>query len=577
MSSAADPRLPELSGKRSNQKTSEKKSVKTAAERQSRRSQRAALLLFCLLSIFLSIVTLPQAWRETSRREAYLSQLEAEAHRNPLDGRLLALLGGRLVQAGEYQAAADTLRRSLAAGEQDELIWLNLAAATAATGDTPRSVADLRLGTRTLTPAKAPDLSAALDRVQRLPAKSTPLEIARAISPQGPGALIRSYSGGSFLNAPVKMWEESHKAESGFMAREEWAAAKPDDPEAQRLWGRALMRNRRLPEAGAVLEHAVAIAPQSAAAHLAFANWLDAAGYDARATVAYIECLKLHPNWLPALLGVGKTSLSTGINGYALTSYEKATEVAPDSADAWIGLGRAYRKTGVDHAKAIAAFETVIKLAPDRTDYYDEYADALRQAVQWPAAETILRKRLSAEKEDPLAHYLLGMVLLNNAPTPERQAEAEAETREALRLFPHNPLALLQLAQIVLSRKQVNEAVDLLKDALQNNPYNRNAMSVLARAYRQSGKDALAEKFSKQADALYQDQQRAQVLESQEAKKLMVPGIHEELAQLYTRTGEPKKAAYEQSIAHLLRSDPKQAAEELKKFQATRSEALPNK
>lgn len=540
-----------------------------------RRSRRAALWLVGLIALFCAIVFLPPAWHETSRREAYLPQLEAEARLRPLDGPLLALLGGRLAQAGEAAQAADVLRRALAAGEQDPLLWSNLAAATAASGDISRGVADLRLALRTLP--NAPDLTQAQERVQALGSAPSPLLVARAISPQGPGPLVDHYSRGSFLNGLAEAWGRRHPETSGFTTRERWASASPNDAEAQRLWGLALIRNRRLPEALAVLDHAVALAPNSAEAYLALADGLAAAGLDAKATIAYLDTLKRKPRWLPALLGVGRTSLETGINGYALTSFRQATEVDPKSAEAWIGLGRAYRKTGVDHDKAVAAFQAAEKLAPNRTDYYDDYADALRQAVQWPAAESILRKRLQAAADDPLAHYLLGMVLLNNSPTPERQTEAETETRTALRLFPHNPLADIQLAQIVLSRQQGAEAIDLLKDALQQNPYNRNAMSVLARAYRQTGHIDLAEKVSQQADMLYKDQQRLQVLEGQEAKQLMSVGIHEELARLYLRIGQTKKAMDEQSIAQLLRSDPKKAEAELQKFQANRSEALPAK
>ena len=490
-----------------------------APQSKTRRSRRTALLLCGLFVLLAAVLYLPAAWRETSRREAYLPQVEADALRNPSDGRLLALLGGRLVQAGEYAAAADAFRRALAAGEQKEAIWLNLAAANAAEGNRALALADLHLGMQAL-PVNAPGLLQAQTQVQALKPSESPLPVARAICPQGPYPLLSLYTRGSFFNKLAEAWGHNHLEESGFATRANLVAANPNDAEAQRLWGLALIRNRRLPEAGVALERAVTLAPRSAPTLLALADWLDASGYDTRATVAYIDCLKLKPNWLPALLGVGKTSLDSGINGYALNSYEKATEIDPKSVEAWIGLGRAHRKTGVDHAKAIAAFQTAQRLAPERADYYDDYADALRQAVQWPEAEAILRKRLKAAGDDPLAHYLLGMVLLNNAPTLERQAEAEAETREALRLFPHNPLADLQLAQIVLSKKQIPEAIGLLNDALQHNPTNRNAMSILARAYRQAGRTDLAEKVSKQADALYKDQQRVQVLEGEEAKQL---------------------------------------------------------
>jgi tetratricopeptide (TPR) repeat protein len=569
VSRKANERVPENSGTLSNPSKLQRSDP--------RRSRRAAIWLLGLLLLLWGILVLPSAWRETSRREAYLPQLEAEARLHPLDGPLLALLGGRLAQAGEATAAADAFQRALAAGEQNKLLWINFAAATAAAGEIPRSLADLQIGRRSLPGLDKSDLVEAAGRVQSLRPNPAPFDVARAISPQGPGALVELYSAGSFLNGWTETWGRRHPETSGFTTRERWAVTEPNNADVQRLWALALMRNRRLPEAGVVLRKALALAPESPAVLLAQADWLSATGAYSKATVAYLECLKRKPRWLPALLGVGSSSLETGINGYALTGYKQATEVAPNSAEAWVGLGRAYRKTGADHDNAVVAFRKAQALAPGRTDYYNDYADALRQGVQWAAAEDILRKRIAAAPDDPLSHYLLGMVLLNNSPTPERQAEAETETRTSLRLFPHNPLTDLQLAQILLVKQQSKEAIDLLNDALQQNPFNRNAMAVLARAYRQSGRADLAEKVSKQADLLYKDQQRLQVLEGQEGKQLMNAAIHEEMAKLYERVGQAKKAMDEQSMAQVLRSDPQKAAAELEKFRAARNEALQGK
>lgn len=530
-------------------------------------------LLFVLILVLIGIIVIPPARHETLRKQAYLNDLENEARQNPTDGRLLALLGGRLIQAGEYIPAAETLRRAAANGESHPQLWLNLAAATAAAGELPRAFADLHLGLRPYP--NDPDLNRAIKNAQALKPGAPPLLVASTISPEGPEALIRLYTPGSFLDSLYEQWDRRHLEQSGYATREHLAHERPKDPEAQRLWGLALVRNRRYSEAAPVLNSAVELAPDSLPTYLALGECLEAAGQSPEATVVYIDCLKRQPDYLPALLGVGKTSLATGIQGHALAAYERATRTAPQSADAWIGLGRAHRLTGVDYNKAIEAFKTAEKLAPQRTDYYDDYADALRKAVQWPAAEAILRKRIAGAPDDPLAHYLLGMVLLNNEPTPERQKQAEAETREALRLYPHNLLANIQLAQICLSHQRHLEAIDLLKDALQQNPYNRNALSLIARAYRQARQPDQAEKYSKQAEKLYADQQRLEVLESQEAKQILNPKIHEELSSLYARTGNQQKSIYEQNMAQLLRKDPKKAAEELQKFRDVRSQALP--
>ena len=138
---------------------------------------------------------LAAAWRETERREAYLPELEAMARRSPYEGRLLALLGGRLLEAGEYPAATQTLRRAIAAGEADSTIWLNLAAARAASGDIAYALASLTLA-RKRNP-KSPPLEAAFVRVRILGRSPAPDVLARTLCPEGPAGLVAERTRGS--------------------------------------------------------------------------------------------------------------------------------------------------------------------------------------------------------------------------------------------------------------------------------------------------------------------------------------------------------------------------------------------
>lgn len=540
---------------------------------QQRRPKRAALLLFslCVLAVSAALL-LTHAWRETVRREAYLPELEAQAARSLDDGRLQALLGARLFEAAEYQAAAETLKRSLAAGEQNDQLWVCLAAASAASGDTQHALADLRLGQK-FRPA-SPALAASRERVRRLGPQASPEALARAICPDGPQVLLDDYASGSFLNGLSSWWGRRHPERSGFATRQEWARQQPNNAQAQRLWGLALLRNRRVPEAAAVLTRALTLAPDSPALNLAVADALDQGGQASKAALQYLHCLQLRPNWLPALLGLGRTSERSGLKANALSSYEKATAIAPNSAEAWIGLGRAYGVTGSTYDKSVIAFEKALRLAPGRTDFYDDYAAALSHTARVRDAEALLRKRLQAAPGDAYAHYLLGTVLMNNSPTPTRLAEAEFQTREALRLSPHNPQADVQLATIVLPQGKVAEAITLLTDALQRNTFDRTAMSLLARAYRQSGQNGLAEKVARQANKLFDDQQRVAVLEDKERRSLLDVTIHEQLAALYSRIGQDAKAEHERQMIALLRKDPQAAAQLQKSYQASVKAAL---
>ncbi len=526
-----------------------------------------------------ALVVSASAWQQTRLREAYLPDLEVMAQRSPHDGRLLALLGGRLMEAGELDAAADTLHHAIAAGDDADEVWLSLAATNAARGQQGAAQGDLVLMGR--IKGETPALQAAQARIADLPAlppnapkAEADAALTQALCPQGPQAILATHAAGSFLNGAFEWWGRRHAETSGYATRLEWVHQQPEDAQALRLWGLALERNRRLTEAGLALKQAVAKAPSSPAAHLAMAGFLEKVAPPAKAGMEYIACLKLRPNWLPALLGLGRVG-SMEHTKYEAASYKRATEVAPDSADAWIGLGRAYGQVQSDYDKSLAAFETAARLAPDRSDFFASYADVLRNTNQWDASEAMLRRRLKVAPEDAFCRYLLGLVLRDSHPTPDREAEAEVQTRESLQLAPHTSDADNQLAEMLLERGDARGAVALLQDSLSADPYSLNTLNILARAYRENGQTSQAALISARARAFRTVQERKSVLSSQEHEKFLDVPLHEELAILYRKTGRPDRASQEEQLVRLLRADPAKVDAQEKALNTDMARILP--
>ena len=537
---------------------------------------RRAALILALLLLLAAALLLPGAWRQTARQEAFLPALEAQAARTPDDGPLLALVGARRLQAGENAGAADALRQAIAdgegSGEGGEIVWRALAAAVAASGDRVRAIADLRLGVQAL-PA-APALQGALAEARITDPQAPPAALALAIEPRGPGPLLAEYGAGSFLSPLARRLGEFRPETSGFMSRQERAAARPRDAQAQRLWGEALLQNRRLPEAEGALAQALALAPDSPAAHLALARLLMQTGRAPKAALEYLRCLTLRPGWPPALLGFGDASLASGLTANAAQAFAQATRLAPQNADAWIGLGRARMKNGVTYDDALRAFATAARLAPARTDFFNDYADALRHRSRSADAEGLIRRRLVAAPGDALAHYLLGLLLRNTAPTPARLAEAERETRESLRLSPHNPLPETQLGELLLDAGRTAEALPLLEDARTRTPANQPLLLLLARACRQAGRTAEAARYAADAKTLFAAQQQAAVLADQSHHHPLDVALHRRLAALYLATGQPAKAQTEADTARLLETDPAGTARQKSEFDAQVQRAL---
>lgn len=536
-----------------------------------RLSRPAALLLVGLVLAAVALgLRLADAWGETARREASLPQLEAQALRSPNDGPLLALLGARLAEAHDPQAA-DALRRSLAAGERSELIYQTLAASLAAEGETARALNDLRLGRDSL-PGGAPTLNTALAQVGALGPNPDPRAVAQAICPDGPSPLADAYARGSFLNGLVSWWGRQHPDRSGFSTRQERARDEPGNAQAQRLWGLALLTNRRLPEAGAVLANAAALAPRSPAAHLALARALEAEGMAGKAGVEYIAALGLRPDWPPALLGLGRTSLQSGLK-YARQAFARTTQLSPDSASAWAGLGSACLQNGSDPARSLSAFRVAARLAPSRTDFDDDYAEALRKNGRPAEAEALLRRRLVSAPDDAVAHYRLGGLLMQ-APSAARMAEAEAQTGAALRLLPHQAGAERQLGTILLDEGRLPDALRATLGSVADDPYEVEARHVLARIYGRLGRAAEAQQVSGRAAQLFSLQQQANVLENQRGQKFLESSYHQDLVRVYRQTGQQGKAAQEERMLSLLRRDPQGAARSYRGYQASLVRAL---
>ena len=509
----------------------------------------AVLILAVLVT---AILIVPGMQRETQRSEAYLPQLEAAAQHSPYDGRLLGLLGGRLAEAHEYSPASVALQHAVAAGENNPELWLTLAACAAATGD-PESGAYLKVGARS---APSPAIADALARVQALGSDAPPNTLARAICPQGAAPLLARYGAGSILSRWADWSGRRHPESSGFSTRQQWAADAPDDAQAQRLWGEALTQNRRFREADPVLQQAVTLAPDSPKVHLAIADLRDRSGQPGQAILEYIAALKLRPHWPPALLGLGHEALALHLPASAADVFQQATAAAPQSADAWIGLGAADVQAQQNQDQALTAFQTAARLDPSRTDYFNDYSAALKISNHFEETESVLRRRMTAAPDDALCHFLLASLLLDYKPTPSREEEAEALTRTALKLGYRNPAARQQLSQILIRQGKAAEAITVLQASLAESPGNVNTLQTLARAYQQTGQAALAQSAGNSARISFNELQSIDVLKDKVQHDPSNLSLHVQLAALYARTSQPDKAQQEQGVVTLLHENP---------------------
>ena len=530
----------------------------------SKTRKRALLVIVSLAVLVGAFVLSNRLWRQTVLHEAYLPELEEMAKREASDGKLQAALALRQAQSNDYFSAAESLHKAIEDGESNEATWLTWSASLAAAGDRKQAAAVLLLGKRDSRLVNVMD--AAILRGRAVGLTPTPSALAEAICPEGASKKLAIYASGSVFNKMFEMWGRQNPEKSGFSTREQWAKENPKNLLAMRLLGEALARNRRLPEAIEVLQSVVKSDSTSAEARLALGQAFEEAGVPAQAGVQYSAALKIKPDWFPALMGLGSIAVKKDLIMIAVGAYEKAYKQRPDSVEAVIGLGKAYYNQRTALSKSLEMFEKAAKLAPARTDFYTYYSNALRNNFKMDEAETVLKRRLQEVPNDARAHYLIGLLLLDNHPTPSRETEAERELRTALKLEPDVITTKVRLGRLLVARGNPREATPLLESSISEDRFNGPALFALQQAYLKTGRVAEAKRAQEIAEDSDKYVQRTSFLEDMLQRQPGDLPMHEELVKLYKRGNETEKAKSHADMAFMLKTHRKEAEIGIKKL-----------
>lgn len=131
--------------------------------------------------------------------------------------------------------------------------------------------------------------------------------------------------------------------------------------------GHALEAESRLDEAMQCYLDAIALAPDSARAHLNRGNVLVRKGDLDGALDAFRTAIKHKPDYAGAYYNIGNALLVNGQPERALISYHRALEIQPDYAEVHCSLGVALKELGQIN-NAIACFESALEINPELTE-----------------------------------------------------------------------------------------------------------------------------------------------------------------------------------------------------------------
>ncbi|HZH03183.1 MAG TPA: tetratricopeptide repeat protein, partial [Myxococcaceae bacterium] len=235
-------------------------------------------------------------------------------------------------------------------------------------------------------------------------------------------------------------------------------------------------------EAEAHYKRAISADPNLHEAQLALARLLLRFRRVADAKGPLEEAAKQFPDNPLIRAGRGELALAEDNLELAQAEFEKAAELDPNLADAYLGLAKvSIERSAPDKARVWA--EKAIALNPALPEGRLQLGLALWKSGKVAEAVAELEKAKEANPKSGPVAVTIGAVKMDTGDL----AGAEASLRSALVSEPSNPQALFYLAQVRSRKSEHTGAVENMREALErmpNNPEYHHQMGLIYRAAR---------------------------------------------------------------------------------------------
>jgi serine/threonine-protein kinase len=270
------------------------------------------------------------------------------------------------------------------------------------------------------------------------PTPSVVLLLASGLSKesQEPVALLRRMQ----LERPRDFWI-SYELGSGLYVQKEYreaarcwllaVALRPDSAAAHINLGVALHKQGKMDDAIACFRKAIALDPNDAAAHNNLGVALQEQGKVAEAIACYRKAIDLDPKYAAGHYNLGIALKEQGKVDDAIACFRKAIALDPNDAADHTNLGIALHGKG-KMDEAIASYRKAVDLDPKYAAGHYNLAIALQGQGKVDEAIACFRKATELEPRLPNAHGALGEALMQQG----RFIEAQQSLRRCLGLLP---------------------------------------------------------------------------------------------------------------------------------------------
>lgn len=166
----------------------------------------------------------------------------------------------------------------------------------------------------------------------------------------------------------------------------------------------------------------------------------------------------------------------------ATADYNEAIRLAPSHPEGYIMMGNLLAKRRHDYTGSIKMFEKALALDPNQTIMYGNIASSYGEMGDIDKAQEYLKKLRDYNVESAEYYYNKAIQIKNSN---QKDPTLEIEEGYLNRCLAINPLfgpAIIRMAQLYNERKQYNEAINILSDAISKsfNPHFVNFITTRA-------------------------------------------------------------------------------------------------
>lgn len=187
---------------------------------------------------------------------------------------------------------------------------------------------------------------------------------------------------------------------------------------------------------------------------------------------SYRALLKENPDNVDAWGELAVIYLSQHKRAEAIDAFENVVRLQPNNGRAYLALGDLYDEA-TDYAKAITNYTRALERSTD-----ERIKEAIRKQMMlvlakkafaeghMDAAETQFKALIAVDRDNPVAHFFLGIIYTRK----EKLDDAIAQYQEVLRVTPNNLGARLNLAAVYEQAGREEDAVPEYRSVIRGGP-----------------------------------------------------------------------------------------------------------